>query len=186
VFQSLYLPEPEFSLWPCAVLLLIFIPVSIWHERNWRRTLAAYVRARAAAGVNDPDWPSPDLARMMGVQPWLVLTATTLLAFGIAVAAWAALSWPHRPLGFDVPINPLDLPYIWTSVVAGTAAVVAGLAIAYDAWSSPYAGVARKVRRAIYTSGEERERLFSLALDSDPDVARADRSDDFGEPRAIW
>lgn len=170
MFHSWFLPEPAFPLWPCAVLLLVFIPVSIWHERNWRRTLAAYARVRAGAGARDANWPTPSLARMMGVQPWLVLLATSLLALVTAVAIWAAVVWPQRPLGFDVPINPFDLPYIWTSVVMGIAAVIAGLAIAWDAGSSPWAGVARKVRRAIYASAEERERWFAEALAVDPGI----------------
>ena len=41
---SLYLPTIDRPLWPCLVLLVVFIPVSIWHEAHWRRTLADYCR----------------------------------------------------------------------------------------------------------------------------------------------
>jgi hypothetical protein len=167
-----YLPDPGFPLIPCVVLLLIFIPISIWHERNWRRTLADYAVLRREAGAAEEDWPHPDLAMLMGVQLWLVLLVTSLLAVGTGVAMWAALLWPRRPAGFDMPMNYYDLPYVWAFVVAGTAAVVAGFAIAVDVGRSPWAGVARKVRRAIYAQPDERDRLFALALAVDPGVPR--------------
>jgi hypothetical protein len=176
LFHSWYLPEPTFPLWPCVVLLVVFIPVSIWHERNWRRTLAAYAQVRASAGATDEEWPSADLARAMGVQLWLVLFVTILLALGVAIAVWAALQWPHKPLGFDQPINPLDLPDLWSFVVAGSAAVIAGVAVALDVGRSPWVGVARKVRRAIYVSPEERARLFALALAVDPGIPHPERA----------
>lgn len=185
MFHSWYLPEPTFPLWPCAVLLVVFIPVSIWHERNWRRALAAYAQARTEAGAADEGWPTPDLARAMGVQLWLVLLVTILLALGVAIAAWAALLWPHRPPGFDQPLNLYDLPYLWSFIVAGTAAVIAGLAIALDVGRSPWVGVARKVRRAIYASPEERARLFALALAADPGVPHVEMPDESAQPHPL-
>jgi hypothetical protein len=167
-----YLPDPGYPVIPCAVLLLVFIPVSIWHERNWLRTLAAYAEVRREAGAVEEDWPQSDLATLMGVQLWLVLLVTSLLAAGTGVAVWAALLWPQRPAGFDLPVNFYDLPYLGAFVVAGVAAVVAGLAIAVDVARSPWAGVARKVRRAVYARPDERERLFGLALAVDPGVPR--------------
>ncbi|MDR3687600.1 MAG: hypothetical protein P4L93_11660 [Coriobacteriia bacterium] len=170
---SWYLPTLEFSLWPCAVLLLVFIPVSIWHERNWRRTLADYAHARREAGAPPGEWPSAELSRVMGIQPVLVLLACAILGVGVAVAAAAALIWPRTPPGFDLAINPLDLPYLWSMVTAGTAAVVAGVAIAIDVWRNPWSKVARLVRRAIHASPTVRTQLFSAALLVDPELRAA-------------
>ena len=135
---SWYLPTIEFSLWPCAVLLLVFVPVSIWHERNWRRTLAAYAAARRDAGAAEEEWPTRSLRRVMGVQPGLVLAACTLLALVTGLGVVAAFVWPKRLPGFDLPINPYDLPYLWSMIVAATAAVVAGVAVAVDVWRNPW------------------------------------------------
>lgn len=167
---SWYLPTLGFSLWPCVALLLVFIPVSIWHERNWRRTLALYAVARRDAGATDEDWPSPGLVHLMGVQPGLVLVACTMLGLMVGIAAWAALLWPHRAPGFELPVNPLDLPFIWSMVVAGIAAVIAGVAIALDVRSNPLSRVAHHVRRAIYASADERASRFAQALLVDPGV----------------
>jgi hypothetical protein len=152
------------------VLLLVFIPVSIWHERNWRRTLAAYADARRKAGAAEREWPSAGLARLMGIQPGLVLLACALLGVVVVVAAAAALIWPQKPPGFDLPINPYDLPYLWSMVVAGTAAIVAGVAIAIDVWRNPWSKVAKHVRRAIHARPDVRVQLFSAALRVDPEL----------------
>lgn len=165
---SWYLPTVGFSLWPCVVLLVVFIPVSIWHERNWRKTLAEYARARREAGAPEGAWPSASLAHVMGVQPGLILAACGLLAIVVVVAAATALMWPQTPPGFDLPINPLDLPFIWSMVVAATAAIVAGVAIAIDVWRNPWSKVAKPVRRAIYARPDVRAKLFAEALAVDP------------------
>lgn len=185
MFQSLYLPTVGFSLWPCAALLVVFIPISVYHERNWRRTLAAYAQARCVAGAEDAEWPSSELSHAMGVQLWLVLVATLALAAMTGLAAWAALLWPATPPGFEQPINPFDLPYLWSFIVAGMAAVVAGVAIAVDVGRSPWRGVARAVRRAIYAKPPERERLFALALEADPGVPHAETPDEPAEPHPL-
>lgn len=182
MIQSWYLPNLNFSLWPCLTLIVVFVPVSIYHERNWRRTLAEYAAARREAGAEDPEWPSTELSHAMGVQLWLVLVVTLALATVTGVAVWAALLWPKTPPGFEQPINPFDLPYLWSFVVAGTAAVVAGIAIAVDVGSSPWRGVARRVRRAVYAKPPERERLFALALEADPGVPHAEPADEPAEP----
>ena len=44
---TMYLPTIDWPLWPCVVLLVVFIPISIWHEIHWRRTLARVRRAAA-------------------------------------------------------------------------------------------------------------------------------------------
>jgi hypothetical protein len=167
---SKYLPTIDHSLWPCAILLLIFIPVSIWHDRNWRRTLSAYAEARRAAGADGGEWPSAGLRRLMGVQPGLVLAATALLAAMTAFATWAVVQWPYRPYGFDLSVNIFDLPYLWCAIVAGCAAVVAGIAVTLDLARSPWAFVARQVRRSMYLPAEERAKRFEAALAVDPGV----------------
>jgi hypothetical protein len=174
VLVSWYLPIPMFSLWPCAVLLAIFIPVSIWHERNWRKVLAEYAERRRAAGAPAGEWPSSELAHLMGIQPWLLFAVAGILAAVTAFGIYVALLWPHKPPGFDLPINPYDLPYLWSMIVAGTAAVVAVVAIAVDVARSPWAGVARSVRRSMYAPPAERERRFALALAADPEVPHGD------------
>ena len=167
---SWYLPTVGFSLWPCAALLIVFVPVSIWHERNWRRTLAAYAQLRRDAGASDEPWPTSEFARLMGVQPWLLFAVSALLALMVVLAVWAALVWPGKPPGFEVPINPFDLPFLWAMIVAGTAAVVACVAVALDLSRSPWALVAGCVRRAMYASADVRASLFARALASDPGV----------------
>jgi hypothetical protein len=169
---SWYLPTLGFSLWPCAILLLVFIPVSIWHERNWRRTLAAYAVERREAGATDENWPSPGLVHLMGVQPGLLLLASMMLGLMVGLAAWAALLWPRRPPGFELPVNSLDLPFLWSMITAGIAAVIAGVAIALDVRGNPLSRVAFLVRRAIYVSADERASRFAQALLVDPGVPR--------------
>jgi hypothetical protein len=162
-----------FSLWPCVVTLLVIIPVSFWHERNWRKTLADYSALRREAGAPEGEWPPRGLSNNMGVQPGLILTVCALLAAMTAFSVYAALIWPNRPPGFDMPINPYDLPYLWAMAVAGTATVIAGVAVAMDLARSPWTKVARNVRRAIYAPQAERERRFALALAADPGVLAA-------------
>ena len=169
---SRYLPTLGFSLWPCAVLLLVFIPVSFWHERNWRRTLAEYAQVRKNAGVSDGEWPPPGMANLMGVQPGLILFACAILGLMVAVAVVAALMWPRTPPGFEHAINPLDLPYVWSMIVAAAAAVIAGVAIALDVARNPWSKVARSVRRAIYAPAEQRSRCFAEALAVDPGITQ--------------
>ena len=119
-----YLPTVRAGLWPCVgIALLVFIPVSIWHERAWRRTLAEYGRARAAAGATDP-WPPEGMAMFIGVQPWLVLTVAALLAGMTALGIGALWVWPRALPFFDGPLNYFDRPYVASMVVAGAAAVV--------------------------------------------------------------
>jgi hypothetical protein len=170
VLVSWYLPILRFSLWPCVGLLLVFIPVSIWHERNWRRTLADYAEARRDAGAADESWPSQALRRAMGVQPWLVFAAAGMLAMMVVIAVWAAVVWPGRPPGFEEPVNVFDLPYLWTTAVAGTAAVIAGVVLALDLAGSPWSHVASCVRRSMYASPDTRAALFARALSADPGV----------------
>lgn len=167
---SWYLPTVGFSLWPCAALLLVFVPVSLWHERNWRRALADYAQLRRDAGASDERWPAPELARLMGVQSWLLFAVSALLALMVALALWAALVWPSKPPGFEMPLNPLDLPFLWSMIVAGVAAVVACVAVALDLLGSPWARVSTCVRRSMYAPADVRAALFARALASDPGV----------------
>lgn len=170
MWVSWYLPTLSFSLWPCVILLVIFIPISIWHERNWRRTLADYAIARREAGAVEEDWPPRELARLMSIQPWLLFVVSGMLGVTVTLAAWAAMLWPHRPPGFQLPLNPYDLPYVWSMVVAGIAAVCAGVAVAMDLKSHPMAQVANQVRRSMYVSAAERAERFARALQADPGV----------------
>ena len=168
-----YLPTVRAGLWPCVgIALLVFIPVSIWHERAWRRTLAEYGRARAAAGATDP-WPPEGMAMFIGVQPWLVLTVAALLAGMTAVGIGALWVWPRALPLFDGPLNYFDRPYVASMVVAGAAGVVGALALGIDLARSQWAPVARKVRHCTHARPEKRERLFAEAIAVDPGVARA-------------
>jgi hypothetical protein len=171
MFLSWYVPIPMFPMWPCPLLILIFVPVSVMHERNWRRTLAHYAERRREAGALEQEWPQGELAIAMSLQPWLVLSATIALALVTGFGIFTAMLWPYKPPGFDLPINPYDLPFLWSMIVAGVAAVVAGLAVAVDVARSPWARVAAELRRAIYASVEEREGRFARALAADPGVA---------------
>jgi hypothetical protein len=165
-----YLPDRPRWLWVCGALLLVMVPVSVVHDRNWKRTLAAYAGERLNAGASAGAWPPSEHRLLMGAQLWLVLLVTCLLAVMTAVAVWAALLWPRRPPGFDLPVNFYDLPYLWGMVVIGLAAVVAGTAFAVAIWRSPWWPVARKLRRAVYANEEERDRLFAEALGLDPEL----------------
>ncbi len=127
-----YLPTVDYPLWPCVgLVLLVLIPVTIWHERAWRRTLAEYGRARSAAGAADP-WPPEGMGALLGVQPWLLLTAATLLAVMTGLGLAALLMWPRKVPFFDAPLNYFDRPYVAATVVAGMAAVVGAIAVAVD------------------------------------------------------
>lgn len=170
--QSWWLPPLEFSLWPCAILLIIFVPISIHHERNWRRTLAQYAEARREAGADDGEWPPPGAAMLMGVQPWLVFAVAGILAAATLLGLALVLAWPHRVPGFSVPLNYFDRPYMWCMIVAGTAAVVGAVALGIDVVRSPWAAVAHQVRRSMYGTEEMRAARFSAALLVDPGVPR--------------
>ena len=163
--------------WPCVgVALLVFIPVSIWHDRAWKRTLAEYGAVRLAAGATDP-WPPAGMSALIGVQPWLILTSAGLLAAMTALGLAALLAWPRSLPFFDGPLNYFDRPYVTTMVVAGVAGVVGAVALGLDLARSPWARVASKVRRATHAPSETRERLFSAALVVDPGVTQAQRAD---------
>jgi hypothetical protein len=175
--QYWYLPNRPSWLWVCGALLLVFIPVSVRHDRNWKRTLAEYADIRREAGAIAEEWPRPDLAFLMGLQLWLVSLVTVMLAVMTAVAVWAAVLWPFRPPGFDLPVNLYDLPWLWSFVVAGTAAVVAGLTLMVAIWRSPWWSVARKIRGATYADPVRRQEIFAEALSVDPEVgARSGQS----------
>ena len=169
-----YLPTVDYPLlWPCVgVALLVFVPVSIWHERAWRRTIAEYGVARLAAGASDP-WPPAGMSALLGVQPWLVLTAAGLLALMTALGLAALLVWPRKLPFFDGPLNYFDRPYVASMAVAGTAAVVGAVALGIDLARSPWARTARTVRRATHASSKKREQLFAAALEVDPGVKQA-------------
>ena len=175
-----YLPTVDYpQLWPCVgVFFLFFIPVSVWHDRAWRRTLAEYGVLRAAAGAVDP-WPPAGMRTLIGVQAWLVLTAAGLLAAMTALGIAALAAWPSKLPFFDYPINYFDRPYLLGAVVAGTAAVVGAVALGADLVRSPWAAVAHKVRRATHAPAATRERLFAEALAVDPGVEAA-RGDSTG------
>ena len=166
----MYLPTVDHPPWLCAVLLVVFIPVSIWHERNWRRQLAAYAAARLEAGATDAEWPEPGLRRQLGVQPWLVLLAAALLACMVALGAAALLVWPQKMPLFDEVINYFDRPYLAVALLAGTAAVVGAVAFAIELRRSPWARVANLVRRVTYATPAERDAAFAAALAVDPGV----------------
>jgi hypothetical protein len=173
-----YLPTIDYPIiWPCVgVALLVFVPVSIWHDRAWKRTLAEYGEARAMVGATDP-WPPLGMAALIGVQPWLILTCAGLLAAMTALGLGALLVWPRRLPFFDGPLNYFDRPYVATMVVAGTAAVVGAVALGLDLARSPWAAAASKVLRATHARPDTRERLFLAALAVDPGVLRARQAD---------
>lgn len=168
-----YLPEVTFPLWPCGVLLLVFIPVSLVHERNWRRTLSDYARARREAGASEAEWPPSDARHLLGVQPWLLFVVAGLLGVATVLATLVLLSWPHRLPHFNEVLNYYDRPYLLGMCVIGVAAFVAVLALALDIARQPWAPVAAKLRRAIYAPAEKRAELFAAALAADPGVPAA-------------
>jgi len=171
-----YLPIPAYPLWPCLVAVIVLIPVSLLHERNWRRTLAAYAAARVQVGVAPAEWPSPDLRVALGLQSGLLVAVAVPLAIVTAIGIFAGLAWPARPFGFETELNFYDLPFLWSVIVAATAALVATVAVLVDLLRSPWRGVANCVRRAIYASPEVRAELFAKALEADPDVIAARES----------
>jgi hypothetical protein len=172
--QSMYVPTIDHPLWPFAVLLVVFIPVSLWHERNWRATLDAYAHARRAAGAPDEPWPAPGMGWVLGLQPWLLLAVSMMLAAMVALGTAAMVAWPHRLLGFDEVLNYFDRPYLAAMLAAGYAVVIAAVAVAIDLIRSPWSGVANQVRRCTYASAEERQTRFDRALACDPGVQHTD------------
>jgi hypothetical protein len=176
----MYLPTIDHSLWPFAVLLVLFVPLSIWHERHWRATLEAYAEARRAAGADSADWPTSELSWVLSLQPWLLLAVASMLAMMVALGGAAVLAWPHRLYGFDEVINFYDLPFLSAMLVAGIATVVAAVAVALDLRRSPWSGVANEIRRCIYASPDVRQARFERALACDPEVPRAAQSHDAG------
>ena len=167
---TMYLPTMDRPLWPCLVLLVVFIPISVWHEVAWRRTLADYAAVRRAAGAEDDEWPSPELRWALSLQPWLISVAAAMLALMVALGATALLSWPHRLAPFDEVLNYFDRPYLTAMLTAGVAAVVGALALAIDLARSPWNRVAARIRRATHAQPPAREACFSAALRVDPGV----------------
>ena len=167
---SMYIPTIDHSLWPFAVLIVVFVPLSLWHEWNWRATLAAYSDARRAAGASDERWPDAEMTWVLSLQPWLLFAVALLLAGMVLLGGAAMAVWPHRMPGFDETINYFDRPYLSAVLTAGLAAVVGAVAVAVDLLRSPWSGVASEVRRCVYASAEERERRFDSALACDPGV----------------
>ena len=169
----MYLPTIDHSLWPCAVLLVVFIPISVWHEVGWRRTLAEYAALRCERGVGDRHWPPSELRWVLSLQPWLILAATALLGAMVALGAAALLTWPHRLSFFNEVINYYDRPYLTVVLIAGAAAVIGGCALAVDLARSPWKGVAFHLRRAVHVRQPVRDARFSAALEVDPGVLAA-------------
>ena len=178
---------------------MVFLPISLAHERNFRRTVAAYaaLRVKGGAEVATPaaigsvegasdgiaeagalaepadQWPSRSLARVLGLQPTLLMTLAVLLGGMTATAIAGVLAWPHALPHFDLAINYYDRPYVWVFSSVGAALTLALAAVAVDLWRSPWARVATNLRRAIHASPERRAALFADALASDPGVTRA-------------
>jgi hypothetical protein len=169
----MYLPTIDHSLWPVALVIAAFVPLSLWHEHNWRATLAAYADARRAAGAADGTWPDTEMSVVLSLQPWLLMAVALMLAAMVALGGAALAAWPHRLTGFDETINYFDRPYLSAMLVAGLAGVVAVVAVAIDLWRSPWSGVANQVRRCVYAPADERGRRFETALARDPGVPSA-------------
>ena len=176
-----YLPTLSFSLWPCVVLVLVFIPISLYHERTWRRTLAEYATARREAGATEREWPPADARHLLGIQPRVLYAVAAMLGAMTALGIVVLAAWPHRLPHFDAALNYFDRPYLLGMSVIGLAAVVAIVALAFDISHQPWAPVAERLRRSMYAPAEKRARLFSAALAADPGVphpARATCADD--------
>jgi hypothetical protein len=182
---TMYLPTVYWPyLWPCAVLLLVFIPVSIWHQVHWSRTVAEYAALRRSAGAPDEPWPTRDLRWVLSLQPWLLILVASLLAVMVVTGLVAMVVWPHRLFRFGNILNYYDRPYLASMLVAGIAAVIGVTALAIDLLRSPWKGVAAQVRRAVHASPSQHESRLQAALKLDPgvpaesgvgdDVARSD------------
>jgi hypothetical protein len=168
---TMYLPTVYWPyLWPCAVLLLVFIPVSIWHQVHWSRTVAEYAELRRAAGAADGPWPTRDLRWVLSLQPWLLLVVASLLAIMVATGVVAMVVWPHRLFAFGNILNYYDRPYLASMLVAGIAAVIGVTALALDLLRSPWKGVAAQVRRAVHASPSQHASHLEAALKLDPGV----------------
>ncbi len=168
---TMYLPTVYWPyLWPCAVLLVVFIPVSIWHQVHWGRTVAEYAELRRAAGAADGPWPTRDLRWVLSLQPWLLLLVASLLAIMVATGVVTMVVWPHRLFAFGNILNYYDRPYLASMLVAGVAAVIGVTALAIDLLRSPWKGVAAQVRRAVHASPSQHESRLHAALKLDPGV----------------
>lgn len=167
---TMYLPTIDWPLWPCLVLLAVFIPVSIWHETHWRRTLAEYARVRRSAGASDEEWPSSELRWVLSLQPWLLFIVALMLTAMVVLGAAALIAWPRRLPGFDQVINYYDRPYLTAMLVAGVAAVAGTMTLALDLWRSPWRRAAARIRRAVHAPALKREESLSAALKVDPGV----------------
>ena len=188
-------PTLGFDLWPCAALIVVFVPISLAHERNFRRTVAAYSAARIEAGaialvpatvagaerpmLAEPDaqWPPRALSHLLGLQPGLLAVLALLLGWMTATAIAGVLAWPRALPYFNLAINYYDRPYVWVFGSMGAALTVALAAVAIDLRRSPWARVAVCLRRAVYASPERRAALFAEALASDPGVPRPHEPD---------
>jgi hypothetical protein len=166
----MYLPTIDRPLWPCLVLLVVFIPVSLWHETHWKRTILEYAAARRNAGAEDAGWPDSEQRWVLSLQPTLLLLAAALLAGMVVFGSVAFFSWPRRVPGFNEVVNYFDRPYLAAMLTAGLAAVFGAVALAVDLRRSPWRGVAYHVRRAVHAPAQTRAALFSAALLVDPGV----------------
>lgn len=170
---TMYLPTVERPLWPCVLLLLIFIPISVWHEIHWHRTIAEYAALRRAAGAGDDEWPNSELRWVLSLQPWLLLVVASMLAMMVGLGAAALLAWPHRLPFFSEVLNYYDRPYLTAVLIAGAAAVVGTVTLSIDLIGSSWREVANHIRRAVHAPKATRDRHFALALAADPEVPHA-------------
>jgi hypothetical protein len=176
---SMYVPTLDHPPWWFLWFIVVLVPISIYHERHWRRTLAAYAQARRDAGASDEPWPSREMRWVLSLQPWLILFAAFWLFAMVALGIAAMVVWPSKMPGFDEVINYYDRPYLSAMLTAGVAAVIGAVALAIDLARSPWAPVAHEVRRCTHARPEERARRFVNALACDPGVPH-----DSGEPAA--
>lgn len=172
---TMYLPPFEYwPVWPCLTLLVIFIPVSVWHQHHWNRTVAEYAELRREAGAPDETWPPSELKWVLSVQPGLLFAVSALLIVMLGFGFGALIAWPHRLFPWMNILNYYDRPYLATMLVAGSAALVGALALAIDLSRSEWRGVARQVRRAVHAPRRARQERFAAALMIDPGLERAE------------
>jgi len=154
------------SLWPAWVFVAALLVWSLYHDTAYHRVLTSYGRLRASRGAADENWPSPHVAREFAVNPAILLVAGALAFVSAGLLGWATYVLAADAAATESPQRVASALACVTLVVVGVVLLRASVV----RLRSPWHGVGRVLRRAVYASAARRETLLAEALALDPEL----------------